>query len=357
MDVSAEITGIKYLPFLCPSLKIYDIDQLEEALSKNGTFVLNVEDGKQLAISWWVSPKRTRSYPYARVYNSLSFPGKKVTIIPFVKDEGEEGDRDFLQWDTISLMSLLGVYTIISYYKYAERSPVFKHKITNQRFDVEHLIEEIYQLLAYQSDALHWNLVQLGKIGLIMAKALDTYSEISKRLGVEMHSESTAEKRAKDLIKSRESFMKFSREVARKAKRREAITIQPKEKLAGSNATLTIKNYLGGYYFLTVDEMYIKDEKVYLVEGKHSNKNVIPSLEDIKDGLLRMILFSNFKNVKIGNKQFPVICVLKLTSDLNFSPKLIKMSQKRHLTMLKKEAEVNGFEVFINNIDLKKMEF
>ncbi|MGC9043411.1 MAG: hypothetical protein ACP5KG_06100, partial [Myxococcota bacterium] len=77
--------------------------------------------------SWWVSPKRTRSYPDARVYDTLSFEGKKVTIIPIINDEGREGDRDFLQWDTISLMSLLGVYVIIGYYKNAEKSKRYAH--------------------------------------------------------------------------------------------------------------------------------------------------------------------------------------------------------------------------------------
>lgn len=97
MDISAEITGIRYKPFLCRKLDIFGINQLEDVLSKSASFVLDVGDNKQIAISWWVSPKRTRSYPYARVYDTLSFQGKKVTIIPILKDEGVEGDRDFLQ--------------------------------------------------------------------------------------------------------------------------------------------------------------------------------------------------------------------------------------------------------------------
>ncbi|HRR17832.1 MAG TPA: hypothetical protein P5332_02090 [Ignavibacteriales bacterium] len=107
MDVSAKITGIKYSPFLCRDLRVYDISDIDSALSQDGSFLLNVDDKNRVALSWWVSAKRTRSYPYARVYDTLSFKGKKITIIPIFKDEGKEGDRDFLQWDTISLMSLL----------------------------------------------------------------------------------------------------------------------------------------------------------------------------------------------------------------------------------------------------------
>jgi len=116
MDLSANIKGIKYKPFLCRDLEIFEFSELEKALASSTSFVLKINKENRVAISWWVSAKRTRSYPYARVYDTLGFSGKKITIIPIVKDEGKEGDRDFLQWDTVSLMSLLGIYVIVAYY-------------------------------------------------------------------------------------------------------------------------------------------------------------------------------------------------------------------------------------------------
>lgn len=97
MEIQAEITGIKYKPFLCKKLEEISLDNFAHALSKNANFILNLDNINKFAISWWVSPKRTRSYPYARVYDTLGFAGKKVTIIPILKDEGKRGDRDFLQ--------------------------------------------------------------------------------------------------------------------------------------------------------------------------------------------------------------------------------------------------------------------
>ena len=90
-------------------------------------------------------------------YDTLGFSGKKVTLIPVMKDEGKQGDRDFLQWDTVALMSLLGVHVIISYYADAEKTknPKYTDKITNQRFDLNHIRSEIDRLHSYQSDALH----------------------------------------------------------------------------------------------------------------------------------------------------------------------------------------------------------
>lgn len=356
MDVSAKITGITYSPFLCRELNTFPIEQLNVALSTDGTFILNVGKKGQIVLSWWVTPKRTRSYPYARVYDSLGYQGKKVTVIPFVKDEGKEGDRDFLQWDTISLMSLLGVYTIVSYYSNAEKSSRYRHKITNQRFDLIHLQEEINNILCYQSDALHWNLAQIEKVGAIGQKALNSYEKISKELGVEMHSKESARKRVDELLKGKEIFMTLSRNLARKAQNIESITVQPKERLSGIKATLTIKNYLGGYYFFTCDEINIKKESIYLIEGKHSKQSPVPSLEDIKDGLIKMILFTNLKEVKIGSTEYAPIPVLKLTSATKFSKEILRESQVNNLQVLKKEAKENGFQVLINDTDLQEID-
>jgi len=106
MDILAKIKGIKYNPLLCRDLEVFDYKDLEKALASCASFILNINKENKVAISWWVSAKRTRSYPYTRVYDTLGFSGKKITIIPVVKDEGKEGDRDCFQWDTSSLMSL-----------------------------------------------------------------------------------------------------------------------------------------------------------------------------------------------------------------------------------------------------------
>lgn len=352
MDVSAKITGIKYSPLLCRDLRTYNISELESALSQDGSFLLTLDEKRCIALSWWVSAKRTRSYPYARVYDTLSFDGKKVTIIPIMKDEGKEGDRDFLQWDTVSLMSLLGVYVIIGYYKDAERSPRYRHKITNQRFDIKYIRDEIKNISTYRSDALHWNLNQIEKVGEIAKTAQSFYEKISNKLGVEMHSKESAEKRIKALIKGKETFMQLSRELAKKAQNRESITIQPKEKLSGFKATITIKNYLGGYYFFTCDEVEIKNNKIYLIEGKHSKQSLIPSLEDIKDGLLKMILFTNLKEVKKDGIEYQPVAVLKLTSDIRLTENRLKPSQIETLRLLKEEAKENNFSVILNDNEL-----
>ena len=321
MDLSARIKGIRYKPLLCRKLETLELKDLGVALASYGSFILSVNKDNKVAVSWWVSAKRTRSYPYARVYDTLGFTGRRIAIIPIFKDEGKEGDRDFLQWDTISLMSLLGIYVIIAYYVKADRSERYRYKITHQRFDTPYLKDQINNILTYQSDALHWNLSHAENAGKIGQKALAAYELISKDLKIEMHLKRSAEKRVTELLKSKNDFIKLSRMLAEKAQRREVLTIQPKENLAGTKSGITIQNYLGGYYYFTSDEIEIDKNRVFLIEGKHSKTNSLPSLEDIKDALLKMILFTNLENVTVDRHNYKSSAVLKLSVENRFSEK------------------------------------
>src|SRR3989344_4831444 len=347
-SITAKIKGIKYTPLLCRKLNTFNFNELDKALSKDATFILKIDDKNQIALSWWVSAKRTRSYPYSRVYDSLSFAGKKVTIIPIVKDEGIDGDRDFLQWDTVSLMSLLGVYVIIAYYNDATQSSRYDKKITEQRFDIDYLKSQIKKLLSYQSDALHWNLSQIDNIAEIGRKALDSYDKISQKVGVGMHSKKSAEKRIMELKKGKDTFMALSRNLAELAQKRESITIQPKEHLDGIKGTITITNYLGGIYYFTSDEVELHNNDIWLIDAKHTRTDNLPSLGDIKDGLLKMMLFTNLKEVKIDGKNLNPVPILKLTTGDNFSIEKLNDGQKKLLEFLKKEAKTNGFRILIN---------
>jgi len=348
MDINAKITGIEYNPLLCRKLKEYKFDDLSIALSTDATFILNVNGYNKVEVSWWVSAKRSRSYPYARVYDSLQSSGKKITIIPVYKDEGKDGDRDFLQWDTISFMSLLDVYTIIGYYNEADVNPKYDNKITNQKYDVEYIKEQIISLLSYQSSALHWNISQIETIGEIGTKALKSYNLISRNTGVEMHSENSAIRKIEILKKSKDAFMKHSRDLAKSAQIREGTTTQPKENVNGTKGTITIKNFLGGHYYFTADEVEITNDDIFLIEAKHTKTNALPSIADIKDGLFKMILFTNLECVEFDGKTYNPIPVLKITNGNGTSLELNKNNIEL-LERLKCEAESNGFNILYNN--------
>jgi len=75
----------------------------------------------------------------------------------------------------------------------------------------------------------------------------------------------------------------------------------------------------------------------------------IRSPEDIKDGLIKMILFSNLKEVKIGDKEYTPLPILKLTSNTSFSANNLSSSKIDLLKLLANKSIANKFEVLIND--------
>lgn len=164
-----------------------------------------------------------------------------------------------------------------------------------------------------------------------------------------MHSRISASKKINELHEGKEVFMASSRGLAQKAQRREMVTKQPKEYLVGAKAIITIKNYLGGCYYFTCDEAEIHNEEVFLIEGKHTSAGLLPSEGDIKDGLLKMVLFTNLENVIVEGNTYNPIPVLKLTTGNKVNRSLLSKNQKDMLKLLRKEASTNGFRIKIND--------
>jgi hypothetical protein len=310
MNIIGKITGIKYKVVFSENLKKFDIRNLD--INEAPSACVITDKKHSFAISKWISPKRTRSYPFERVFNTLHF-SKKITVIPIVKDEGAKGDRDFIQWDTVSLMSLLDVFVIFAYYTKAEKAD---QKITKQQFDNEYVLSKIKEIEQYHSSALHWNLNELNtNLHNIIDKVKFSYTKIEKSTGVKLHGSKGLESFQNKIGKDVSLFMAFSRGKAENAQSREFVTLQPKESLSTlSKAKVTITNYLGGQYFLTVDEILITKGKVSLIEGKHSKNAILPSKGDIKDGLLKMILYCNLTEVTANGIKIKSEAVLCLTS-------------------------------------------
>ena len=355
--LQATITNFSYQKCWIENLPCVNFTDINDLPSVS---LVNFKD-KSFALSKWVSPKRTRSYPYARVYDTFSSPANKViTIIPLIKDEGINGDMDYLQWDTVSLMSLLNVYVIVAFYDKAELNPRHKGKITNQKFNNEHILRQLNELCNYHQSALHYNLNQLStqKLSKLINLAKNAYENISKSLNIKLHNPQNIDKFLAKITQNKDDFISFSREKAQNAK---ALTTQPKEQIGvGKKAKIVIENYLGGQYFFTIDDVFVKDEILHLCESKHSKNALLPSNDDIKDGLLKLMLYNNLFEIQ-GFKNFNV--VLRLTSSAlqeNFKlpSKNLKSfilshsfskSQITTLNALNKEAKNNNFEIWIND--------
>lgn len=364
INIHAEITGIRYKTKLFSQLKNISINDLDINNSPSA-FILS-ESTNHYGVSKWVSPKRTRSYPYARIYDTMSI-SKRITIIPVVKDEGIGGDRDFLQWDTISLMSLFDTYVILAYYEDADRHKKRSDKITNQRFNNNFIKNKIMEISNYRSSALHWNMQEM-KVTLseIIKKVITSYGNLEKKYNIQFKSIRGLEKFESMILSGYKDFMNFSRDKAINAQHREMMTTQPKEYLQTlTKATITIKNYLGGFYYFTTDEIKIIKGCVELIECKHSKRELLPSLIDIKDGLLKMILYCNLSDVFIGQQKYnpkPVLLLSSNTiqgnisssdSDLDINMFIDKNGfTKKRTSLIKQlflEAKNNNFEVRVTN--------
>ncbi len=312
-EISGEVETVKYKQFINDNLRETKFENFDINKSP-GAFVLG--NGKEkIAVSRWISPKRTRSYPYERVYDTLAFAGKKAAIIPVVKDEGLGGERDFLQWDTISLLSLLDVYFVPAYYGEAVKNEKRADRITDQKFDVNYTNERLAEIFNFKGTAREWNEREAKQLKIIFEKARASYADISKQTKTYLHDDAALNQLIK-LAETPENFAQFSRNKSRRGQSRELQSIQPKEALStDTKGGVTITNLAGGKYFFTCDETRVEAKTLFLIEDKHSQRSVMPSENDIKDGLLKMMIYTNLKNVRVSKMPVAEKSVLRLTSN------------------------------------------
>ncbi|MDQ3800874.1 MAG: VWA domain-containing protein, partial [Acidobacteriota bacterium] len=369
-EISGEIEKVNYKQFVNDSLREYKFENFDVNKS-DGAFLVSNEKEK-IAVSRWISPKRTRSYPYERVYDTLAFAGgKKVTIIPVVKDEGLGGERDFLQWDTISLLSLLDVHVILAYYNEAEKNTKRADQITGQKFDNNYILARLKEVFAFQGTPRQWNEREIKQLKPVFEKARAAYREISKKTGTYLHDEAALNELI-NFAETPQKFIEFSRRKAQSAQAREFQTLQPKEALStDTKGKVTITNALFGKYFFTVDETRIEPPAtVYLIEAKHSQRGLLPSRNDIKDGLIKMMLYTNLSNVKVGARNFAYKVMIRLTASrlkgsvtsdakdeelLKFcSDNLIDAANREFLKKLFREARENKFTIILEHAETAK---
>lgn len=318
------VKDVEYHPCLNPTkYEIYDVLEFDvNSVHAYGLINLGTSENN-LAFSKWVSPKRTRTYPFARIYNTYHLNSKKVTIIPIIKDEGAgTQNNDRINYITFSWMNLLNVYIILSYYEKAERKTGTTDRITNQLLNPESVREKLIEVSRYQASALHWNTNHFQEdFEQVYLKAVESYEKISFDQKVGMHASrdhlQKLEQFKKDDHFSLESFKNATLPASQAAALRESITVHELESLdENTKGVFSISNYLGGEYHLTADEVYWLSDHFVIQESKNSSKKKFPSENDIKDGLFKLILFSNLEQLEVGNKtDVDFIVRLKLTGN------------------------------------------
>ncbi|MEH2397396.1 hypothetical protein [Nostoc sp.] len=312
------IKGVTYKTYLDDNLNRISLDVFD--VNQERGYGLIKSPTTEIAYSKWVSPKRTRSYPFARIYNTYN-SSKVITIIPVIKDEGKDGDIDKIQYSTISWMNLLNIYIVLAYYETAKKSTkkaqINKNKLSNQKFANDFVKFQINEILAYHQSALHWNKNLFEeKFTQTFEKALDSYDYIFNQTGVIIHSRDGLDKYLSKIREEFEEFKNISLKGSQSASKREALTSHKLEYLVdGLKATFSIENYLGGIYYLTPDEIFFENNMYTIQESKNTSTASLPKLPDIQDGLFKLILFSNLDTLMLNGQEVLFITKLKLTGN------------------------------------------
>lgn len=310
------IRDVSYQAHLASDLLQYDFHDFD--VNKAKSFgIINHANG-QVAYSKWTSPKRTRTYPFARLYNTYNAQ-KILTIIPVMKDEGLDGDLDKIQYSTISWMNLLNVYIVLAYYESAEKNRSSKqknrNKLTSQKLNTESVRNQIKAIISYKQSALHWNRTLFeNRFVEIYEKAITSYEIIASKTKVKVHPSRTKREYLESVKQDYRRFRDISLKGSRGAALRESKTKHNLEYLEdGGKSIFLIENYLGGVYHLTADEV-LRGRSGYIIqESKNSTKKFLPSISDIKDGLFKLILFANLDSLRVRERRVKFSTRLKLT--------------------------------------------
>jgi hypothetical protein len=248
---------------------------------------------------------------------------KRVTIIPVIKDEGIRGDNDRINVITLSLMNLLNIFVILAWYEDAKPHLTRDGKVTSQLMSVQYVRDRLKEINSYQQTALHWNLFHFERDFVdVYRQAIDSYRSIAAKTGIRMHAESdhlaALNRFMVDGKFQIESFRQISLKRSKGAAQRETLVQHLQEFLQdGDKAYFTLENYLGGEYHLTADEVYKDGTRLVVQESKNTTKSKLPSLNDIKDGLLKLILYSNMDELLMDGVKVDFTAQLKLTGDVD----------------------------------------
>ena len=383
VEFDGYVASMSYTPspeMVSEGARVKSIPESQYSVNESRALcILEYSRNEKLAIAKWVSPKRTRSYPFSRLYRIYHFGFKRVAIIPIIKDEGvgesrNKSNNDRINFTTLSWMNIMNIYVVLAWYDDAEKKS--STRITNQVLNEAHVRRQLKQIANYQFDAHHWNNNHFrDEFITVLNAAVNSYRRIEKDLGVTMH-KFEDHLRFRDRVVdpafpandklSLKLFKEHTVPRSRAAAERETATVHADEDLDenSAKAVFNIRNNLGGIYPITTDEVFIDNEakKVVIRESKNSTKDGLPSEDDIYDGLFKLLLFKHLQSLSRGEVQYTLEPQLRLTGILNgpiqlpeqndridafISGNVFTKGEAKLLRTVLAEAESNGISVVL----------
>ena len=85
LNFKGFIKGLSYQAYLTDeALKIFDLEDFD--INEASSYGIISFDNIEVAFSKWVSPKRSRSYPFTKIYNTYN-ASQIITVILVIKSE------------------------------------------------------------------------------------------------------------------------------------------------------------------------------------------------------------------------------------------------------------------------------
>jgi len=365
--INGKVTDSRYISKWKQNLREYSLDEAQGTDSKKNVFLYKYKN-EIVAISVWTSPKRTKTNPLPRVYTTLSHNGIKITIIPVLKEEGESGEQNKLHPNTIYWMSTLGVYVVIGYYndailgkigkqstnaKKGKPSKEGKRKFSSQLLELESIKKQIHQIIKEKPDIIKWNNEQVKKIPELLEKTIQRYRELGKKLGVPLKTKAlkNLEENAKKWKKNPETLFSDMKKLELDAQNRETRTNHKHESIPteyGGKAKFTIECGKSEMLYLTADAVDVNKNKkiITITEAKNTTKDDFPNKENIKDDLMKLVLFKK-TDFQIGGEKYQkkLRCCLQGKGD--------SQSFRNEFSELIDECNANNIELRFNNKIIK----
>ncbi|MHA1380565.1 MAG: hypothetical protein ACTSRG_19535 [Candidatus Helarchaeota archaeon] len=249
----------------------------------------------------FTTPKRTRSFPFARVFDILFSNNRKIAMIPIAKDEREQ--VDFLGLETVAILNAFQVYVIISYYNDSEMK-IYKGivKPTNQSLDFEYCAEQLIEIDKNDYGVIEWNQKQVKNYANILKKAEESYKEIEIKLKMKKNTLPSVRNIPNHLKRIEEEgfeeYLKWRDRNKRVSQKSELSTIQPKEdviqKHSGIPLDISFQDNLGFKYPLQFhtapDETWFIENNIFFIEKKRNK-----SKPNIVESVFRDIIYKNLK--------------------------------------------------------------
>ena len=353
------------------TLPEFNLDNFDINIANTSGLIKNKQN-LNAAYSKWVTPKRTRSYPFSRIFKTMYFNDKKITVIPIIKDEGlgerkNDSNNDRINHMTFSMMSLANIYVILGWYDNFDKKTDFR--ITNQIMETNYINKKIYEIFNFKGDALEWNNNHFqDEFVMVLEKAASRYEELSISKKVNMHPIDGHYEFLKQFRVDRKIDMKKFAEntipKSHQAALRESKTIHKLEKVNNDQkGVFSISDVNGGKYFLTCDEIELSERELTIIEAKNTSQNQIPSPGDIEDGIFKLLLFKNLSELKLNNNVIKPKVQLNLTGKLKKALELpndensilkyasyeeLKKSQLRLLLRINLIAKKNEFRIILS---------